>query len=387
MPIEDGRGNFYFTLEDYSQKDESFTIHKANAIEIARLYGLPSERGLLGFMSGNRTVLYEAYAKKILDCGGWLKFVKKKDGWKLADARFCKTPFCPMCQWRRCLKWRGKFLELIPMIEGKYPTHRWVFLTLTVRNCGLHDLRGVLTHLNGSFNRLSKLKNFPFDGLVKSVEVTRVWDCYHKGIYLGRHGTKWIVQWEWKNRLPLELEPTDEVHPHLHVCGLVPNGYFGGKGYINHAEWTEMWQRSLKVDYTPIVNVKAVKARVTGQLPTPAEFAEDFSADKSGMIQALCETLKYTVKEKDLIGEYCKDDSVNADWLKRLTEQLYKMRRVEYRGVLKEIGKELDEAENSEDLININEKDKEDDGSTLDELKFTWMSVLQKYVESSCTVQ
>lgn len=367
-------------LSNISSKDARFDKLKTMSQEVSRLYGLETKDGFTGFFSGSRIVSFEKYSAKIEKCGSWLIFVQTPDGIKLVDARFCKAPNCPMCQQRRSVKWRAKFLTLAPQIQERYFTHKWLFLTLTIRNCELDDLRTTLTHLNGAFNRLSKLKRFPMEGLIKSVEVTRAWDCYHNEMFLGRHGTRWIVQWEYKNKSKLNLKPTTEVHPHLHVCGLVPASYFT-HGYIKHEEWVELWQQSLRVDYTPIVNIKAVKSRSKGKLlPKPEEFADSTTADETGMVIAICETLKYTVKEQDLIGAYCHDDEENSRWLKAITQQLYKMRKVEYRGNLKEIGKELEAAYNDDNLIDINNEKQSVNESDLEQLTFRWIRAIGKYV-------
>lgn len=376
----DGSGEFY--LSEVSSGDVKFDIHKAISSEIARLYDLQTNDGVTGFVSGSRFIGFDKYAIKINSCGSWLRFVEADGKIKLVDARFCSVPNCSMCQWRRSLKWRAKFLSLLPDVQKNYPTHKWVFLTLTIRNCELDDLKATLTHLHASYNRLSKLKRFPMDGYAKSLEVTRVWDCYHEGEFIGRHGTKWIVRWEYQNKKTLHLEPTTEVHPHLHVCGLVPASYFS-TNYIKHEEWQALWKQCLRVDYEPIVNIKAVKPKnkANSVLPEPEQFNDNPNLDESGMIQAICETLKYTVKEQDLIGSYCQDKDANSSWLKKMTQQLYKARKVEYRGVLKEIGKQIEVSVNDGDLININE-DKEVGEVPDKELEFRWKAVLQKYVFS-----
>lgn len=381
MPIRDGLGKLYPSLTKHSPSDSKFESHKITAQEVARLYGL--EDGFVGFIAGKKAINFESYSVRISVCGSWLTFVLAADGkLKLVDAKFCKVPNCPMCQWRRSLKWRAKFLTLLPEIQKNHPSHRWVFLTLTIRNCDMEDLRATLTHLKDAFNRLSKLKRFPMDGLVKSVEVTRAWDCYDSGQFVGRHGTKWVVKWEYDHKRRLKLEPTTEVHPHLHVCGLVPASYFTGRCYIPHEEWVQMWQNSLKVDYQPVVNVKAVKPKKeTKLLPEPEEFADNPDADKSGIVKAICETLKYTVKEQDLVGLYCKDEAANATWLKGITQQLYKARKVEYRGVLKDIGKQLDEAFNDDDLIHVNDEKDSPEKPDLQQITFRWIKGINKYIE------
>ncbi|WP_030008334.1 protein rep [Picosynechococcus sp. NKBG042902] len=369
-------------LTALSPADSSFDSHKSAAVEVAELYQLDTGDGYEGFLSGNQLVYFGKMATKIERCGAWLRFVQGQERLKLVEARFCKSPNCPMCQWRRSLKWRAKFLSILPMVQEQFPTHRWIFLTFTLKNCQLSALRSEVKKLNTAFNRLSKLSKFPMEGCVKSVEVTRSWDCYDAftGKFLGRHGSKWIYHYQQQHNTAIRVEPTDEVHPHLHVVGMVKASYFT-RNYLKHSEWREMWRRSARVDYDPMVNVQTVKCKKGQKLiPTADEFSKDNATDTSGMISAICETLKYTVKEQDLIGEGCEDKEANSLFLKQITEQLYKMRRVEYRGVLKEIGRELEEAENG-DLVNINDEDKEPEAGDLEEVSFKWVNALGRYVK------
>lgn len=369
-------------LSTISPSDHKFDGHKKTSREIARLYGLTTSDGFESFLSGQKTVKFSGYSEKIQRCGHWLNFLKTPTGLKLIEAKFCKTPNCPMCQWRRSLKWRAKFLEILPEVQDQFSNHKWLFLTLTIKNCELDDLKTTIKRLNDAFNRLSKQSGFPMVGLVKSVEVTRAWDCYDafSGELLGRHGSKWVYDYQKKHNTALRLEPTTEVHPHLHIVGLVQSSYFGGNYYIKHSEWVTRWKQALRIEYDPIVNIKAVKCK-KGDLPKPEEFDKDNSVDK-GMISAICETLKYTVKEQDLIGSASKDDDVNSSWLKKITQQLYKSRKVEYRGVLKEIGKELQSAHDDDDLIKINEwREEEEERANGEEIQFTWAHALERYVK------
>lgn len=389
MPeIQESQGLDQDYLSKISERDAKFDNKKSVSAEIARLYGLDTKDGHQGFVSGKKTKLFSVYSQKIGQCGNWLSFVKGKNGLKLVDARFCMVPNCPMCQWRRTLKWRAKFLELRPKIFESWGNHRWVFLTLSMRNCELDNLKDTIKHLNGAFNRLSKNARFPLIGLVKSVEVTRAWDIYDAftGKFLGRHGSKWVIDYQRENKRPLRLEPTTEVHPHLHVIGIVKPSYFSGNNYIKHSEWLEMWKKALKVEYDPSFRIQTVKCNKS---ITAKEFDED-NNKADGIIKAVCETLKYTVKEQDLIGSHCSDELVNSKWLKNVTEQLYKTRKVEYRGVFKEIAKELemeeeeeeDEEQKEENLVNINEDKESTEDKNLEVVNFFWYPALKRYVRS-----
>jgi plasmid rolling circle replication initiator protein Rep len=196
-----------------------------------------------------------------------------------------------------------------------FPTHRWLFVTLTVKNCPITELKNTLAWMNKSWQRLTQLKAWPAEGWLRSTEVTR-----------GKDGS---------------------AHPHFHTLILVKPGYFG-KNYVKQAEWVEMWRRSLRIDYNPVLDVQAVKK---GQQP----------------MQLVPELLKYCVKESDLV--------LDREWFLELTHQLHKMKAVVVGGVLRTYLRELEQE--PEDLIGEDEKGEAD----LDEghLYFGWKSKLKKY--------
>lgn len=304
--------NYDLYLSDVSQKDKPWDTHRENALEVMNLY------------KGSDL---QDYADRIAQCSKLLGFALKATdsgdlSFKLQQARFCRVRHCPVCQWRRSLMWRARFFTAIPKVMEAYPSAKWVFLTLTVKNCDLGELRANLGHMNKSWERLSKRKQFPALGFVRSTEVTRAKD-----------GT---------------------AHPHFHCLLLVPASYFS-TGYIKQADWTEMWKQALRVDYQPIVNVKAVKARPGG-------------GQESGIAIAVLETLKYGVKESDLLS-----DSV---WLCELTKQLHKTRAVSVGGVLKEFLAD----EEPEDLIHAEGEEPEQPGNEAD-IWFGWREMVRRYAK------
>jgi plasmid rolling circle replication initiator protein Rep len=215
----------------------------------------------------------------------------------------------------------------LPEIQAKYPTGRWIFVTLTVRNCELVDLRATLVWMNAAWSKLTRRKEFPALGFIKSVEVTR-----------GVGGT---------------------AHPHFHCLMFVPGGYFGSKKYISHAKWQELWQSCLKTDYLPGLNVKVVKSKTA----TTNNLSD---SSNQPMAHAVCETLKYAVKPLDLLTD--------PDWLGELTKQLQKTRAISIGGCLKEFFSE----DEPEDLIN---GDIEEDEKSPDDLSilFDWSAIVRRY--------
>lgn len=365
-----------------SPDDASFDTHKKCACKTAQLYKLDTGDGYTAFMSGKRIVSFDNIAGKIDCCGSWLKFSEFVSGkLKLTDARFCHSPNCPMCQWRRSLMMRAKFLAALPKIKADYPSHRWIFLTLTVKNCTVLELKATLKHMRESYNRFRGLADYPFEGYIRSIEVTRVWDWYDRsGTFLGRHGTKWYYQSKEGDKHEWRAEPTNLVHPHFHVLGMVPASYFGND-YVKQERWVEMWQRSLRVEYNPVVDIRVVKAKKgKAGVITP----DNLDQDDSGLIQGICETMKYTVKEQDLIGSFSTDDDVNSQWLRDYTEQMYKARRVEYSGLCKIYLK--DESEEEENLIKsgVEQNDKDE---VLRELVYCYSTSLESFIYSSDRLQ
>lgn len=267
-------------LSDVSPRDKPWDKHRAFADRAASLY------------AGSE---FQDYSSRINFCSEFLKFGLVSDDdatlkLKLRAARFCRVRHCPVCQWRRSLMWKAKAYKVLPKIVEAYPTHRWLFLTLTQKNIPIVDLRQALTDMNRAFQRLSQLKAFPAIGWLRSTEITRSKD--------------------------------GSAHPHFHCLLMVPPGYFSGKNYIKQSEWVEMWRKSLRLDYSPVLDVQAVK-----QGNTPMEMVP--------------ELLKYCTKESDLVSD--------KEWFLELTRQMKKMRSIATGGVLKEYLKELEEE--PEDLI------------------------------------
>jgi plasmid rolling circle replication initiator protein Rep len=292
------------TLSELSPRDKPWDKHRNNSDRVSAHY------------AGSE---FHRYSERISFCSELLDFkLVPGDGayaLKLSAARFCRVRHCPVCQWRRSLMWKAKAYKVLPQIVEAYPKHRWLFVTLTQRNCKITELRDVLTAMNKAFKRLTELKAFPAVGWLKSVEVTR-----------GKDGS---------------------AHPHFHCLLMVPSGYFG-KNYLKQSDWVDMWRQSLRLDYNPILDVQAVKK---GNQP----------------MSLVPELLKYCVKESDLVAD--------REWFLELTRQMHKMKGVVTGGVLKDYLKALEEE--PEDLIGEGEEvaQEVDEGH----LFFGWKRQQKKY--------
>lgn len=286
-------------LSSLSPKDKPWEVHRLQASEVAMLYAMTE---------------YPQYSDRIRQCALRLAFALVPSeveegilGLKLRAARFCRVRHCPVCQWRRSLMWRARFFQTLPKILADHPSHRFIFLTLTLKNCKLDELRSTITHMNQAWQRMVQRKAWPGVGWVKSVEVTK--------------------------------RPDMMCHPHFHALLMVKSSYFA-RDYLKHEAWVDLWKESLRVDYKPLVNVKSVKSKLkTDNL-------------ENAVIQGITETIKYTVKPQDLTSETDPSGSV-TDWLNGITEQLKNTRAIAIGGVFK---KYLSEDE-PEDLIHTEDEE------------------------------
>jgi hypothetical protein len=217
--------------------------------------------------------------------------------------------------------WQARFLQVLPSIEAAYPKSHWLFLTLTLRNCEISNLRQTLQSMNEAWVRLIKRPEFAgnVQGWIRTTEVTRGQD--------------------------------DSAHPHFHSLLMVRPSYFG-KGYVTQSRWAELWQECARLDYRPVIDIRTVKARrgAPGEKP---------------LRRALAETLKYAVKPSDMHGE----------WLLELTKQVHRLRFLATGGVLRNMLRESDECER--DLLLL-----DGDGEGGDPaLFFDWRREIRRYVE------
>ena len=238
--------------------------------------------------------------------------------------------------------WVSRFHCAFPRIYADHPQMRYLLLTLTVRNCSILQLRETITEMNRAWDRLTKRKSWPALGFVRSLEITR-----------GKDGS---------------------AHPHFHCLLAVPPSYFG-RNYLSTAKWASMWADALRVDYTPICDVRIIKPKVWAEhrqnsplgvqevmmdetraaITAPHHYNQGggvttYQADLDAikptgwevMLSAITEVIKYAVKPSDMVAD--------PDWLLELSDQLRNARAVALGGILR---KYLSEDE-PEDLITEN---------------------------------
>ena len=233
----------------------------------------------------------EKKAKRCEECGTfpafelWEHLMTAEQKRKLKHANFCKVRWCPTCAWLKSRKYAGEVRSILIQLEALRPV-RYVFLTLTIENPRLTELKDALKTMNRAFNLLTKSPEF-------------------KGVVLGYVRALEALGGN---------TPAGEAHPHYHCLLVVKPSYFTGRCYITQERWAELWQRCLRVDYVPVVDVRKVKPKCEGR-----------TARDSGIF----ETVKYIAKPQN-IGSLCQSD------FEELDRQMKGVKQYTHGGVLKD---------------------------------------------------
>ena len=282
---------------------------------------------------------------RVRDCGTFLEFKKfiNDNSMKLNKANFCKVRLCPMCSWRRSLKIYGQVSKVMNEVS-KNNDYDYIFLTLTTRNCKANELSQSIDNIFNGFKKLTKRKRYKqsIKGHFRALEVT--------------------------HNLNINSDWFDTYHPHLHCILVVNKSYFTDtKSYITQEEWATLWKNVLRVDYTPIVDVRRFKDR-----------------NGKGIEKSIAETAKYTVKSDD----YIIHDDVTNEVIETLTDDavfildkaLAHRRLTAFGGILKEYHKKLnlDDAEYG-DLVNTDNEELREDLEFIIE-RYSWNIGYKQYL-------
>lgn len=237
----------------------------------------------------------EGAGRKILECAEQVSLSYAAPYNTKPIAFYCKHRQCPICQWRRSQRTRAEMHQLFEhkpgLAEGK-----WLFLTLTVRNCSTWNLRETLNKMTIAFQRMTR-RHFWQKNVLGAIRYTEV---------------------------DVGQSEADTAHPHFHCLLLVRPSMFAGNNYMSEGRWADAWASALQEHYTPKVNV----ARLQG---SPDEIRTQVVAAAG-----------YSTKERA--------DVPNPQWLITVTQQLKHLQLIQASGALSAIAPQLDR----EDVVEVN---------------------------------
>ena len=247
-------------------------------------------------------------AEQVLNCGVSLWFhlkehqITKEQKLKLAEMYTCKDRFCPFCNWRRQLKYSKLVYEYLDELQSQ-KNLRYIFLTLTVPNCHIDDLRATIEHMNKSFQRFHQTKRFKNSilGYLRVLEYT------------------------------VEKKRKDYIHPHFHILLAVEPRYFVDERYINQKEFLQMWRDATRNQNITQVDIRIIKP----------------NKDKNATASAVAEMCKYPLKDTDI-------SKLTSEQFEKFVLQLKGIRNINAGGNLKNILKGTEKMDN--DLVHIDDE-------------------------------
>ncbi len=320
---------------------------------------------------------YNRKADRLHNCATYLNFniIDEYNHLKLKNMNSCRVKLCPLCSWRRTLKISSHARKIFTYVEEHHSgEYCYLFLTLTVKSVYSCALQDTITHLLKSFDRLMKRR-----------ELKKLLVGWYRGLEVTHDNYEYITQGLFNRKRYYytsrglnvgDRNPTfDTYHPHLHVVLLFPRSYLEqqrvARGYLTNEKWLQLWRECCRDDSITQVDIKQIK---------PKQKNYDSGGNvlqSSGLINAICETSKYSVKSKDYIVSW--DLDLSCDIVKTLDDALHHRRLVAFGGLLKEVHKKLNlDDEIDGDLINVGD----DDGQNnyFGEVSYFWHVGYNNYV-------
>lgn len=295
------------TLDSISKDESKFKKFRKNADDISRM------------LVNSQYTTIKDYGHRISSCANYLKFSQCYEGLKLIDANFCRVRVCPICQWRRSLKYRAIYFKHIERMKAA--TTNWQLLTLTVKNPHINELDNTIKQMERAFTRI-----FRADRVESLLNDKPHWiKCLE--VNAGK-----------KNK--------NHCHPHFHILLGFKKGH-----YIDQSRWALMWKEKLEVNYMPIVDIRQIKQPLTNK--------------------SMCEVLKYISKATDLIES-------GPRWTESYIIQMDGKHCIRSSNFFK--NKHNQEAnQKTENLINVGDRQTKIEIPGLDHLEFTYNKPLKTY--------
>ncbi|EBW6785584.1 hypothetical protein DFR09_23750 [Salmonella enterica subsp. enterica serovar Livingstone] len=222
----------------------------------------------------------------------------------------CRSRHCQNCQRIKAFVWQEKMKEIFPDLISKYPNHKYLFITFTVKNPKLKNLKSVLICMSRAYAKMFQRKAFKkwFVGDIRSTEITR-----------GNSGE-------------------DEAHPHFHALICVHPTYFKGVNYMSADVWGQNWGECLEAEFKkegleynaadypkgfPRVDIRLAKSADRKTDITNKNITEHGE-------QLINYVLKYSVKGSDLL----KNGKADA-WFWEFDKQVKNIRMIAASGDIK----------------------------------------------------
>lgn len=286
--------NYKISQDKYTEISENCESKTLKKVTIHKGINVPIVKNLVALGQVKKAI-------NIDECGTFLELYTDQQGIeRISRANFCRERMCSVCAWRRQARFLATTEPALQKIDietsGKA---KYIFVTLTAKNCRGKELSAEITHLLKAWDRLYKRKPFANCslGAIRNIEVT-----YNKS--------------------------ARTFHPHLHILLLMENSYFKKSNYLEVETLALLWKHALDVDYTPIVDIRSIKSKHACDNP---------------LMNASLEVMKYSLKTTDY--------AISPHVTEALMNALKGRRLISFSGIIAEARKALKYAELDDDNL------------------------------------
>lgn len=222
------------------------------------------------YFSNSNDEILQKKSSRVRNCSNVI-FVGKSqsEDYKIINNNHCNCRECLTCMQRKRKQHFAKFNEVLKLIDKDNINGEFIFLTLTVKNCSVYELRNSINDINKAFNLFIKYQriNKFLLGYVRAIEVTK------------------------------EKNSIDFSHPHIHALLFVDKTYFYSRNRISTKEFSNLWKKALKVDYNPIVDVRKIYDKNLND----KNYYDEEEIKKNTLFYSCLEVFKYQTKADDLL--------------------------------------------------------------------------------------
>lgn len=200
---------------------------------------------------------WEKKSEKTGRCAEGLDFLvdKKTDEMKFHGVKFCNSPLCPICNWRKAINFPVRIGQFLQKIWEDGIAGSPLILTVTMENIKSEELKESRSNHIDIFKRLVKYK------------AVKEW-------YVGALGTFEVAY----------NQETGDYTAHDHYLLWMRPDYYKEESYLTSEKWAGLWKKAAKLDNMPVVKIK----RISPTQPT--------EKDHTGLLVPVSENFKYPIK-------------------------------------------------------------------------------------------
>jgi len=306
--VEDSTNNKNVTLSSVSINGNRITERKKESFKTANSFIIR------GKIEENETLIKRG--ERSLNCAQQRYVVVVNGKAHTVFTHRCRSRHCSNCQRIKAYVWQMKMQEIIPELSINFKNGKYLFITFTVKNPKITNLRLVLKCMSRAYAKMFQRKAFRFVvGGIRSTEITR-----------GKSGD-------------------DEAHPHFHAIICLKTTYFKKENYLSADDWGKHWGECLQSEYEkegldynekdypkgfPRVDIRVAKSADGKQEITNKNIAEHGE-------QLINYVLKYSIKGSDLLKNGKADK-----WFFEFDKQVKGIRMIAPVGVVKTMLGELE---------------------------------------------